>query len=292
MKENYYQLLGIARSSTTADIRAKYKKLKEQYNSTSSNKNTKKLEEIELAFKTLSNKDLREKYDLSLENVVEVDTSLKATGEESIPFKKAYFLPRVLAFFLDMMIVATAASLLFSIFPQATNLVKLNNQQKEIQNNYLSQKINSEEYLAQSFDLSYDIAYANVIYVIISVALSLGYFVVFQYKKDGQTIGKSLMKIRVVSNNSSQKLTMNHYLVRALIIQSIFLDLLALISVLLMPKSIYGVLSFGLSFMQMIIMIVTIIMVLYRKDGRGIHDMIARTRVVMDGEKEKVLCQS
>ncbi len=112
---------------------------------------------------------------------------------------KAYFLPRAIAFLIDAILISLVASLCFRVFPQYTNYMKLNQQLEESYRSYLNQDITINEYVAQVNDLSYDIAYQEVPYMIIYITLTIGYFVVFQAKMNGQTIGKRLMRVRVVS---------------------------------------------------------------------------------------------
>lgn len=307
MKKNYYQILKVKEDASISEIKNAYQKLKEKYDSElhSDKKNSKKWDQIQEAYRVLSHKESRKEYDRNrneskfessidgkeiVENgVLEKNhKSSKADDEDS---EKAYFLPRCLAYLLDLFLITSIASLIFNFFPQSENMMKLNEQLLDLQQAYIDKTVTQEEYLAQSFDLSYDLAYQNVFYVILEVGLSIGYFVVFQYKNNGQTFGKKLMKIRVISNKK-EPLSMNQYLFRSLILQALALNIIAVIGVLTLPKSFYGPFYYGLQVLQSGIVISTIIMVLYRKDGRGIHDIIAGTKVVMDDSKERVLCES
>lgn len=297
MKKSYYEILGVKDDATLSQIKERYQKLREKYDPKKNpeRKETKKWRDIKEAYKVLSNKESRQQYDET--RVVEETTLVvpeenkKVEPQQEVEVK-AYFLPRLLAYVIDIFLVTMVASLVFSLFPSSENVVELNEQLTELQKKYINQEVTNEEYIAQSFDLSYDLAYQNVIYVIIDVALIVGYFVIFQYKRGGRTIGKQLMKIKIVSNDSNKSLTMNQYLYRALILQAVALNIISVVGVLLIPKGVYGSFSFSLQFLQIIINITTIIMVLYRKDGRGLHDIIAGTKVVVDGSKEKVLCEN
>lgn len=205
---------------------------------------------------------------------------------------KAYFLPRAIAFLIDAILISLVASLCFRVFPQYTNYTKLNQQLEDSYRSYLNQDITINEYVAQVNDLSYDIAYQEVPYMIIYIALTIGYFVVFQAKMNGQTIGKRLMRVRVVSMEKEESVTTNQYLIRAMINQTLFLNLVDLGMVLFMNKQVYGYVNIILVITQFIIMITCLVMVLYRKDARGLHDLAANTKVVMDGAKELVECKS
>lgn len=205
---------------------------------------------------------------------------------------KAYFLPRAIAFIIDAVLVLFISSLCFRLFPQYTNYIKLNQQLEESYQNYLNHENTVQEYIAQVNDLSYDIAYQKVPYMIIYIGLTIFYYVIFQEKMQGQTIGKRLLRVRVVSAEKESVITTNQYLIRAMINQTLFLNLVDLGMVLFMSKHVYGYINIFLVITQFIIMITCLIMVLYRKDARGLHDIAANTKVVMDGAKELIECKN
>ncbi len=192
---------------------------------------------------------------------------------------KAYFFPRFLAYGIDILIVSIVASFLCYFIP-VDNYNALRNQLNDVQQAYLNHEISDEEYLNQTALITYDLDYASVPSYIIQVALTILYFVVFQFYRNGQTIGKKLMKIQVVSDGE-HKVTINDYLFRAAILNSLFTNLLMIIFVLFMSRDYYFYASFTLQMIQIVLSLVTIFMVLLRKDGRGLHDLVAHTKVVM-----------
>ena len=112
------------------------------------------------------------------------------------------------------------------------------------------------------------------------------YFVVFQAYNKGQTIGKKLVKLKVVGN-SGKELGLNDYLKRVLIIPPIFCDLLDLILLMFVQKNIYLTSNIVLTVLKNLLLLITGIMVIYRKDNRGLHDLIADTKVIELKEKKK-----
>lgn len=205
---------------------------------------------------------------------------------------KAYFLPRAIAFVIDSILILFISSLCFRIFPQYTNYIKLNQQLEESYQNYLNQENTVQEYIAQVNDLSYDISYQKVPYMIIYIGLTILYYVIFQEKMKGQTVGKKLLRIRVVSAEKETDISTNQYLIRAMINQTLFLNLIDLGMVLFMNKNVYGYVNIFLVITQFVVIIICLIMVLYRKDARGLHDIAANTKVVMDGAKELIECKN
>lgn len=198
---------------------------------------------------------------------------------------KAYTFPRALAFIVDIIIISIITSLLFLPFPQHNNYSKLTNQVQEYATTYSSGQITVNQYLAQVNDISYDVSYQHVPYTIIYIVMTIGYFVVFQYKNNGQTLGKKIFCVKVVSN-SDDDLTINNYLIRSLICNSLLINILDLFLIVFINRNNYGYVSTIFSFIQLIVTISSIFMIIYRKDGRGIHDIVANTKVVMADKKE------
>ena len=105
--------------------------------------------------------------------------------------------------------------------------------------------------------------------------------VVYQFYNKGQTLGKRLMKIRVVSNDN-RELTINDYIFRSMILNSVLVNILVVVLVMFMNKNYYFYVSFPLQLVQIVLSLITIFMILFRKDGRGLHDMVAHSKVVME----------
>ncbi len=195
--------------------------------------------------------------------------------------KNAAFVQRLVALLIDLFIISIIVSI-FTIFTiNNDNYQKLVNESVEVKNNYLDEKINFQTYLSKSIDINYDISRQTAIETMITVAIYILYFIVFQFYKNGQTIGKKIMKIKIISNDSSD-LTMNQIAIRSLIINDIFVNLVMLAVVILGTKDIYFVSLIVLEIIQIILIFIISIMILSRKDKRGLHDVITNTRVIKE----------
>lgn len=94
----------------------------------------------------------------------------------------------------------------------------------------------------------------------------------------GQTLGKKFTHIKVKSDDG--ELTINQLLFRALIVDSIVLDIVLFTSMMFMNKSTYyyGALIFEL--IQYVIYFVCMIMIIKSKENKGLHDVLFHTSVV------------
>jgi uncharacterized RDD family membrane protein YckC len=191
---------------------------------------------------------------------------------------KAYFLQRLLAYVFDMTIVVLVSTLISYPFISTKAVDKLNKQSSEILEKYQNQEISAKTYFNQSMDNSYQLSKETGLTNIVTIVVYVLYFIVYQMYMNGQTIGKRIMKIRIVKNKDGT-LSMNDMLVRGLINNYILANILIAIFVLINRNTyVYG--SSIVQIIQYAILIASIFMIIIRKDGRSVADLICGTKVV------------
>lgn len=215
----------------------------------------------------------------------EIVQAEKVEGKELNEVQKvekiyANFWQRLCAFIIDMFLITLVSSLITSPFVKNANLDKLSEETYSTIEQYTSGKLDVNTYINRTMDISYDMSRESGLSSIISIAIAILYFVVYQFKADGQTIGKKLLKIKIVKKDQ-QDLTMNDILFRSLIINSILFNIIALCFSIFASKDIYfyGVGIF--QFIEYLIIFVSCLTILSRKDKQGLHDMIVKTEVVI-----------
>lgn len=203
------------------------------------------------------------------------DKSKKRRKKES---RKALFLQRFIAICIDMVIVSVFVTLFSMPFVDREEINKLNIETNDIVEKYTNNEIDLETYSNEAMSVSYQLAKTNGIVSLITIVFSVLYFVVYQFYKGGQTIGKKIMKIKVES--ISGDLTINQMIFRTLIINSILLDLINFSFMVFSSKEVYfyGVAIFEM--LQYIVIITSVFMIMYSKSARGVHDLVARTKVI------------
>lgn len=227
--------------------------------------------------------------DTKKEEKKEEKVQLTSQGEQ---FEKALFVQRFLAFLLDIVLVSVVASFISYPFLDMDSIQKLNESSVEVMENYTSGKIDEKEYFNESSTISYELARKQGVNTLVIIFLNILYFVVYQIKNNGKTLGKQILKIRVV-DSANRDLSMNQMIFRALIINSILLDMISFGVLILANQSsyFYGV-SF-LAFIQFCILSVSTFMIMFGKDRRGLHDLVAHTDVVRcDVVKEMETCEN
>lgn len=196
-------------------------------------------------------------------------------------------LKRIVAYIIDILIVTvvvSAISMIPRIDPYKKDYEKAYNEYLDIVSD--AQNENSVDYKDRIIELNYDIYKYRVVSNIISVISLVGYFGILQMIMNGQTVGKKVLKIKVVSNNG-KKLNFGNYFLRTLILNNIFFTVINMIAVYILKGSNFYYFTYIVNMLQSTIYMILIIMMVLRKDNRGLHDLLAGTKVI-DVESEDV----
>ena len=193
--------------------------------------------------------------------------------------EKPFFFPRLVAFALDFLIVYLMMIGIAFVLPANSNHEKYLEEYKTVQTELIEKKLTNKEYTNRMKDLVYDIDYSSTLVTLSQTVVFILYFIVFQFYNKGQTIGKKLMKIKVVSTKGKD-LTIDQLAIHSIIANSIVIKILLIASVLFIGKEYYYYASLGLQLLNYFVIIVALLMIIFRKDGKGIHDVLANTKVI------------
>lgn len=201
---------------------------------------------------------------------------------------------RVGAYLLDMVLVTLIVMILSYVDLLNPTLEQYNSTYttySEKYDQYQNEEISEDEYKEAYYQYNYDVARYGACYTIINLVVVIGYFVIFQYFNHGQTLGKKILSIKVVGYND-KKLNIGNYLVRALILNGLFFNVVALIAVWFTNITAYYNISYWCYQINYLLEVVIICMIFMDKDNRGLHDKLAGT-VVIDLKKspEEVLAK-
>lgn len=194
-------------------------------------------------------------------------------------YLKAYFMQRLGAYIIDILLVSTLFTLVTMFIPANKNLTNATEEQVKLYETYLKGEISSKEYLTTTVKLDYKVQRNQIPYSILELVFIIVYFIVFQFYNKGQTLGKKLFKIRVVRKDDT-RISMNDLALRSLVSLNLVSSILTMMFCLVGSLSVYTISSLIIEVIQTTLMIVTVVMVLVRNDGRGLHDFIGGTKVV------------
>lgn len=192
--------------------------------------------------------------------------------------KKASFRKRLCAYLIDIFVVSLLASLIVVPFIDAESIEKLDKNMTDVTEAYLNNEINEMTYLSESESINYQLAKLTGTLTFATIVIKMLYFIVFQLYNKGQTLGKSMFGICVKSND--EVLTTNQMILRTFIVDSILYSIIGFALMVFASSSAYFYGNLLFESVQSIIMVICACMVAFRKDKRGLHDIVSRTSVV------------
>lgn len=149
--------------------------------------------------------------------------------------------------------------------------------------NKIKEELNTE-YSSIAKDYIYKLNKQGIFNSIITLSTTLLYFGIIQYFLKGQTIGKKILKLKIVSA-SNKKLNIFNYILRTLVVNNILLNGISILFLLLATKTVYLQVDNILGMLVSISEAIIIFLVLTREDQRGLHDLLFNTKVVSTTEE-------
>ncbi len=196
---------------------------------------------------------------------------------------------RILAYLLDILLVYVVISLLVSIRfinPYYDEYIEAYEKYSDLLT-IEDENVNINDLINSAKDEFYNVNKYGIVYNLTSCMIIFLYFGLFQKFNNGQTLGKKIMKIKVVDNKDNNNPSLLKYLIRILPLQYIYIGgflplLLTSLLVFLLKGNAYLYSLTIVTFGFMVINIISFLLIIFRKDKRGLHDLIAGTKVVKE----------
>ena len=198
--------------------------------------------------------------------------------------KKVKIYKRVLAFLIDFIIVGIFSALIIYLLPYNEKYQETIKQNEVLQELVLSKQIDNQDYVSNSVKITYNSYKYGLLENGISVGIMILYFTLFTYFNHGKTIGKMIMRYQVSSKDGNDPSFVGS-LVRSLLLTRAFGDIITIILVLSLSEakfvSIYNYFDMGITIVWLTCPFIS----MFREDGRGLHDLVAKT-IVLDKRKQ------
>lgn len=192
----------------------------------------------------------------------------------SVGFKK-----RASAYLLDIVLFMAVFMFIAYLIPESANVAVLNKEFNELNDLLFSNQISFFKYIYRISSVMQDLDKERMLYSIINVIYIIIYFVIIPFKTK-RTLGMYLMRIHY--DKKEGKVSLDDLLIRSMITCGLLYSLITLVIIYLVPGLAYFIISVFLAILQISLVIISIFMVIYRRDHKGLQDLLSKTIIVND----------
>lgn len=188
---------------------------------------------------------------------------------------------RIGAYLIDLLVITFFSMILTKIGfinPRYEEYVEVSTKYNEMLNDYYEKKINITEFNSKVSDMSYDMNKSGFVYIIGDIAVIILYFGIYNFASKGKTLGKRIMNLQIISAKD-KSLKIYNYLIRCILLNGIIMDIITLIAICFTRETYFEIYSLGSNF-NMILQIIIFLSIMFSVNGRGLHDLIAGTKVI------------
>lgn len=198
---------------------------------------------------------------------------------------------RISAYFIDILFIFLFISLVNEIRfinPTFDKYIEAYSTYNEVLEDYMAENINDKEFNKLYSDSYYQICKYGISYNIVIIITILLYFGVFQKYNNGQTLGKKVMKIRVVTNDE-ENVNLRNSLLRTILMYYVYIGgiiplIINSILVYFLTVNNYMNITLVVNYIFLTISILSNVLLSVREDKRGLHDMLSGTKVIYDAK--------
>lgn len=191
---------------------------------------------------------------------------------------KVIFKKRLFAYLIDFVLLTTIVTIINCVLPTTTKQVEINKELDSLQQDLLDGKIDNKQYFDGYKKLLPELDKSNMAINVCNLVFILGYFIIIPVVNNGQTLGKKILKIKIEKIDGN--LTIRDMVIRNFITTSLLQLMISSTLVYIVNNDIYYNLSIFVSLLQILLVIITSFMIIYRKDEKGVQDLITGTQVI------------
>lgn len=187
-------------------------------------------------------------------------------------------LKRIFTYFIDLFFVSLISSIIVMIPIFKYDPVKVEEQTNELYSSILetgSADVDEDILVTRLYNLER----SSTSLTAITTFVTFIYFGVAAFINNGRTLGKMIMKIKVVPIKGN-KLNPGLFILRTLLITSIIPNLISVISIFYLSPNTWYNLTGIISQIQEFFFLIILGFMIFRDDERGLHDLICQTKVI------------
>ena len=185
---------------------------------------------------------------------------------------------RIFAYIIDFFIINFLSTLIFKV---AFNNSAYENYEDKVTAYYKElASSGSTDYTEEDLmKIIYNIQKDQIPLSIIQFGLTVLYFGIISFMTNGLTIGKKILKIRVVPVEG-KKLNPGLYFLREIILTNSIIDLLSIINISLCGVEKWYLLNSIITNLGTLTTLILLGFMIFREDERSLHDIICKTKVI------------
>ncbi|MBE6140963.1 MAG: RDD family protein [Firmicutes bacterium] len=194
----------------------------------------------------------------------------------------------VASYIIDIFIIALFLSLITNnkyINPYKNQYYENYERYQDVLELHEDEKITEKEFNHQIQEINYNLSKYNIYYSVIQILTIIIYLGIFPYYYNGQTFGKKWLNLKIV-HKEKKEVKLWQYIIRMIILNNIIFKILIISGIFLLNISSFYWYSTTFSLIQSSIEVIIFMMIVLRKDARGIHDFIAKTKVITIDNKK------
>lgn len=147
-------------------------------------------------------------------------------------------------------------------------------------NEYQEDVLSKDEFKEKENYYTYHLEKNYVVAYIINFVITLLYFVLFQGFTYGQTLGKKIMRLKVVTDEG-ERVSYKQLLIRSVFLFSIIYYVLETIAIFVVPIKYFLYIYNSLLFLNSLLSIIIIISIIISKNSKGLHGLVSKTKVIL-----------
>lgn len=188
-------------------------------------------------------------------------------------------LRRFSAYLIDLMVIGMIFMIIYYFLPQ-NNVQSLNHDIVKINEQLLNKQITYQTYIDNFSKITYEIDKNQILFSGLNILLICFYFIIIPLMNKGRTLGLYILGLRISEDGG--KLNVNHLFLRNLIANGLLYMLGTLLLVHFLDYKAYFISITILGFIQILLVIIGTFMILYRKDKKGLQDIISKTKITKE----------
>lgn len=196
---------------------------------------------------------------------------------------------RIIAYIIDMAIVYLISSVILALPIVSYDTNQYLEYYEEYTETLISSEEITEEVIEKQNSLMYKMSFLAKNSLVAQAIVTFGYFGIAACLMKGQTIGKKLQHIKVVSIDNKE-INPHLFILRSVILTNLIPQICSVLAIYLLKESYWITAESIIGNISMMITIALIIVLIFRSDERSLHDLICKTKVTevpkIDKKKE------